>query len=83
MGVPIAILQDLQGPKIRSGKMENGGVPLKDGDTVVITTEEMVGTSEKCLNNLRQPAERFGGGQHRAFGRWKNRFTVRGVEGNE
>ncbi len=41
----VAILADLQGPKIRAGKMESGAVSLKDGDEVVITTEEVLGTS--------------------------------------
>lgn len=40
-GRPIAILQDLQGPKIRTGLMPEGGVELRDGDDFVITTEEI------------------------------------------
>jgi pyruvate kinase len=38
---PIAILQDLQGPKIRTGKVENGSVELKDGEPFIITSNEM------------------------------------------
>ena len=83
MGVPIAILQDLQGPKIRSGKMENGGVPLKDGDTVVITTEEMVGTSEKFSTTYGNLPNDLVAGNTVLLDDGKIRFTVRGVEGNE
>jgi pyruvate kinase len=40
---PIAILADLQGPKLRVGKMQEGGVPLINGDELILTTEEIVG----------------------------------------
>ncbi|HXW52924.1 MAG TPA: pyruvate kinase [Myxococcota bacterium] len=40
---PIAILQDLQGPKIRVGKMENDAVLLKDGEKTTITIDDVVG----------------------------------------
>ncbi len=41
--LPIAILADLQGPKLRVGKMQEGGVSLNKGDTLILTTEEIVG----------------------------------------
>ncbi len=43
----VSILQDLQGPKIRIGEVENGGVEIAEGDEMVITTEEVVGTAER------------------------------------
>ncbi len=43
MGKPIAILVDLQGPKLRVGKMQEGGVPLVAGEELVLTTEEIIG----------------------------------------
>ncbi len=43
----IAILGDLQGPKIRVGDLEDGKVFLKEGEIVVFTTEKMIGTKEK------------------------------------
>ncbi len=39
----IAILADLQGPKIRTGRMENGAIPLRKGESISITTEEVLG----------------------------------------
>ena len=38
-GKHIAIIQDLQGPKLRVGEMKNDAVPLKRGDTVTLTVE--------------------------------------------
>jgi pyruvate kinase len=40
MGVPITILQDLQGPKLRIGKLPEGGVELKAGDFVTLSSSE-------------------------------------------
>jgi pyruvate kinase len=42
----LAILADLQGPKLRVGAMENNGVMLENGATIHITTREVTGTSE-------------------------------------
>lgn len=44
---PVAILQDLQGPKIRTRKMKGGEVELKVGAHTCITTEDIEGTKER------------------------------------
>ncbi|GGA50127.1 pyruvate kinase [Okeania sp. KiyG1] len=43
---PVAILQDLQGPKIRLGKFETGSISLKRGDPFILTSHLMAGTQE-------------------------------------
>ncbi len=40
---PIAILADLQGPKLRTGKMQEGGVALTADEKLTLTTEEIIG----------------------------------------
>jgi pyruvate kinase len=45
-GRAVAVLVDLQGPKIRLGKFEGGPYELAEGDTLTITTEDIVGTKE-------------------------------------
>ena len=40
----IAIIQDLQGPKIRVGAMQNDAVTLRRGDMVTLTTRKIKGT---------------------------------------
>jgi pyruvate kinase len=45
-GRAVAVLVDLQGPKIRLGKFEAGPYELAVGDTFRITTEDIVGTKE-------------------------------------
>lgn len=42
----IGVLVDLQGPKIRTGRFENGREMLKQGDVFKITTRDVAGTSE-------------------------------------
>jgi len=44
-GKPIAIIQDLQGPKLRVGAMQNDGVTLKRGDLLTITAKKVLGTA--------------------------------------
>ena len=46
--LPVALLQDLSGPKIRTGKVKGGGIELKDGARIAITTDESIeGTPER------------------------------------
>ena len=42
-GRPVAILQDLQGPKIRVGRLKGGKAILTPGEIVTITTRDMLG----------------------------------------
>ena len=43
---PVGILQDLQGPKIRLGKFEDGPITLKRGDPFILTSRQVPGTQE-------------------------------------
>ena len=46
-GVPIAILVDLQGPKIRLARFANGPHDLSRGDVFTITIDEVEGTKDR------------------------------------
>ncbi len=43
----IAILADLQGPKIRIGKVKNNSVTLNENDEIFLVTKECIGDSEQ------------------------------------
>jgi pyruvate kinase len=43
---PVAILQDLQGPKIRLGKFDNGSIVVAKGDRFTLTNRPVVGTQD-------------------------------------
>jgi pyruvate kinase len=45
---PVGILQDLQGPKIRLGKFEDGSIQLAKGDRFVLTSQPIPGTQERA-----------------------------------
>ena len=46
-GVAVAILVDLQGPKIRLARFENGPHDLARGDIFTITTDDVPGTKDR------------------------------------
>jgi pyruvate kinase len=46
-GKAVAILVDLQGPKIRLARFENGPHELSRGDVFTITTDEVAGTKDR------------------------------------
>lgn len=62
---PVAILGDLQGPKLRVGKMQEGGVPLKAGEELVLSAEESLGKpgrvplQNKEIPGMVRPGERI------------------------
>jgi len=43
----IAILGDLQGPKLRVGEIENGEIEVAEGDILTFTNEKVIGNKEK------------------------------------
>jgi pyruvate kinase len=47
LGLTVAILGDLQGPKLRVGEIENNRLEVKVGDILTLTNEKCVGTMEK------------------------------------
>ncbi|MEK6699204.1 MAG: pyruvate kinase [Nitrospirota bacterium] len=61
-GKQIAIIQDLQGPKLRVGVMQNDGVTLKRGDAIAVTTQKAVGTSRKISITYSRLAKDLGPG---------------------
>lgn len=53
----IAILADLQGPKLRVGKIENNALPLQAGDIITLVNEPVLGNREKIYMSYEQFAE--------------------------
>ncbi len=49
LGAPVATLLDTKGPEIRLGTFAaSDGVEVKNGDTYILTTEEIEGDEKKC-----------------------------------
>ena len=53
----IGILADLQGPKLRVGKIENNALELKEGDIITLVNEPCLGTMEKIYMSYQQFAQ--------------------------
>ncbi len=51
MGLNVAILADLQGPKIRTHEMENNGVDLINDSIVTISIDKVLGTASRFSIN--------------------------------
>jgi len=58
LDVPVAILQDLAGPKVRIGTFANGSVTVNAGDSFTLTTRPVTGTSQEVsVSYSRLPEE--------------------------
>jgi pyruvate kinase len=47
LGIDVAIMADLQGPKVRVGKFEGGRITLAPGSRFVLDSEAEIGTAER------------------------------------
>lgn len=47
IGLPIATLLDLEGPKMRTGNFKEEEVELQDGEDFILTNEDIIGDSKK------------------------------------
>ncbi|HLL67683.1 MAG TPA: pyruvate kinase [Micromonosporaceae bacterium] len=57
-GRAVGILADLQGPKIRLGRFADGPVEWRTGESVVITSDDVIGTADRVsCTYKRLPAE--------------------------
>ncbi len=60
LGKPVALLLDMQGPEIRTGKLENAPVTLEKGNTFTLVNDEIVGNEKQTsvsYKNLYQDVE--------------------------
>jgi len=74
-GYNVAILADLQGPKLRVGVM-NDDVVLNDGDTFTFTTQKCVGTNEKAFMTYQRFPKDVKVGEHILVDDGKLNFKV-------
>ncbi len=57
LGTNVALLQDLQGPKIRVEEVENNGVEITAGSKLIITTERVLGSAERVSTSYQALVE--------------------------
>ncbi len=84
-GMPAAILQDLGGPKIRTGEFgtESGRVTIKKGQKFILTTEKVVGDENKVHINYPKLPQEAKVGERIMLDDGKKELLVEAIKGKE
>jgi pyruvate kinase len=82
-GQPIAVLQDLGGPKIRIGEFTTKTVILKVGAKITITTDQIVGDENRVSVNYPLFAKEMKVGDPVLLDDGKKRLEVVSIKGND
>lgn len=83
LGIPVAILQDLAGPKIRIGDFYQERVMLTKGETFVLTTEPCVGDEHRAFVNYAALPKEIKPGKYILLDDGKKKLKVLSVKGDE
>ncbi len=82
LGRTICILQDLQGPKIRTGRLKDRmAVALQTGQTVTITPQDVMGTSDLISTTYQDLALDVKPGEHILLSDGRIELVVREISG--
>jgi pyruvate kinase len=82
LGKPIAVLADLQGPKIRLGTFPGGPITLLPGEPFTITTDDVHGTALQCSTTYRGLTGDVNVGDTILIDDGRVRLSVTSVEGS-
>src|ERR1700712_4624913 len=83
LGKTVGILADLQGPKIRLGRFENGPHVWETGTQVTITVDDIVGTADRVSTTYKGLANDARPGDRLLIDDGKVGLVVTTVEGND
>ena len=82
-GRPLAILQDLSGPKIRIGDFETETVTLKPNQKFILTTKKCVGTPEKVFVNYKKLPQEITPDTYLFLNDGKQKLKIEKIDDNE
>ncbi|MFR9777854.1 pyruvate kinase [Micromonospora sp. MS34] len=82
-GRPVAVLADLQGPKIRLGRFADGPHEWRTGDSVVITGDDILGTKERVSCTYRKLPQEVKPGDRLLIDDGRVAVEVSDVTGND
>lgn len=82
-GIPVALMQDLGGPKIRIGDFYKESITLKEGQTFILTTEKIVGNEEKVSINYAPLPKEVEVGGFIMLHDGKKKLEITKIKGNE
>jgi len=83
LGKPIAILADLCGPKIRTGRFKDGQITLVDGEPVTVTTRDVEGEPGLIPSQYEALADDVKAGSRILINDGNLELKVEGVDGTE
>jgi len=83
LGRPVAILQDLAGPKIRVGTIPKPGIKLDPGKELVLTTEDIIGDKDRVHVNYKPLPEEVSQGDRVLLADGLMELRVRDVKAGE
>ena len=82
-GRAVAVLADLQGPKIRLGRFANGPHEWRTGDLVTITSDDILGTPDRVSCTYKKLPQEVKVGDRLLIDDGKVAVEVSAVEGND
>lgn len=83
LGLPIAILQDLSGPKIRIGDFYQERVTLTEGEKFVLTTEKVIGDEHRAYVNYHKLPQEVKKGGVIFLDDGKKKLKIEKISGHE
>jgi pyruvate kinase len=80
VGMRVAVLQDLQGPKFRVGTLQGGAAELKQGAEFILDTDEAPGDATRVSLRHQQVYDSLAPGNHISIDDGRIRLEVVGLE---
>ena len=83
IGIPVALLQDLGGPKIRIGDFYKESIVLEEGQIFTLTTEKIIGDEKKVYINYAPLPKEVKVGGFIMLHDGKKKLEITNIKGNE
>lgn len=80
---PIAVLQDLSGPKIRIGDFYQDSIVLKNGGKIILTTKSCIGNEDRVFVNYKNLHKDIKPGAKILLNDGRNELRVEKISGND
>ena len=83
LGIPLPIMLDTKGPEYRLGTFENHKIELKDGDTFILTADQIEGNQERVSVSYDKLPQELTPGEQILINDGLVEVIVKEIEGND
>ena len=83
LNIPVAVMLDTKGPEYRIGVFKNGKENLKDGDTFIFTTDDIIGDVTRVSVSYKGLSKELNVGDTVLVNNGLLIFNVKEIEGND